>query len=73
LRTVQAILSYMARHGLSQAEFGAKVGVSQGMVWQWLNGMRKIGAERAVKIEKRTRGKLRREQLRPDLFVRRAA
>ena len=70
---MQAIVSYMTRHRLSQAEFGAKVGVSQGMVWQWLSGYRPIGAERAVEIEKRTRGEITRQQLRPDIFGKRAA
>lgn len=70
---MQAIVSYMERHNLSQAGFGAKVGVSQGMVWQWLSGYRPIGAERAVEIEKRTRGEIKRHELRPDLFRRRVA
>jgi DNA-binding transcriptional regulator YdaS (Cro superfamily) len=42
------------------------------MVWQWLNGDRPIGAERAVEIERRTKGQIKREDLRPELF-RRAA
>lgn len=39
------------------------------MVSQWLNG-EPITADRAVKIEKKTKGEVKREDLRPDLFRR---
>ena len=65
---MRAILNYMERHGLTQTDFGRRIGVSQGMVWQWLNGYRPIGAERAVAIEKKTRGEIKRRHLRPDIF-----
>lgn len=70
---MQVILSYMERHSLSQAAFGKLVGRSQGMVWQWLSGYRPISPEAARDIEKRTRGEIRRHQLRPDIFGKRAA
>lgn len=70
---MQAIQVYMVRHRLSQKEFGDLTGVSQGMVWQWLNGIRQISPERAAIIERRTGGKLKRRQLRPDVFGKVAA
>ena len=70
---MQVIASYIQRHGLTQAAFGAKVGASQGMVWQWLSGYRPVSPEAAVRIEKGTAGEIKRQQLRPDIFGKRAA
>lgn len=64
------IRAYMKKHGLSQRAFGERVGVSQGMVSQWLERRRPIAAHRAVEIEKKTKGELDRSQIRPDLFER---
>lgn len=71
--------AYLEKHKLSQKEFGAKLGVSQGMVWQWIRWLEdqdkgtRITAERAVQIEAATRGEVKRHHLRPDLFKARAA
>ena len=45
-------------------------GVREPAIYHWLRGTRQITAERAVQIEEVTRGALRREDLRPDLFKR---
>lgn len=68
--SIPRLQAYLKKHQLSQKDFGALVGVSPGMVWQWFNGHRPIGAERAVEIERRTKGEIRREDLRPDLYRR---
>jgi DNA-binding transcriptional regulator YdaS (Cro superfamily) len=52
----------------TQAEFANLLGVTQGCVWQWLNSVIKVTAERAIQIEKATKGKVTRAELRPDLF-----
>lgn len=62
------IADYLARKNLSQAEFARRVGVSEGLVWQWINGRTAITAEKAVAIERATEGELSREALRPDVF-----
>jgi DNA-binding transcriptional regulator YdaS (Cro superfamily) len=64
---------YIEKRGLSQKAFGDLVGVSQGMVSQWLTGARPISPESAKAIEERTHGAIRRHKLRPDIFSRRAA
>ena len=51
----------------SQAEFAKAVGKTQGHVSQWLIRGR-VSAETAVEIEIGTGGKIKRSQLRPDLF-----
>lgn len=47
-------------------EFAKKVGVTQGMVAFWLH-MKPPTIERAIQIEKATGGKVRCEELRPDV------
>lgn len=45
--------------------------VSQGAVWKWLNRMeskRTPPAEHVLKLERLTGGKVKRHQLRPDLY-----
>ena len=66
------IPSYLSKRGLSQEQFGKVLGVSQGLVWQWLNGRTQITAEMANAIEEKTKGAIKRRDLRPDLFARKA-
>lgn len=62
------IRSYLAAKQLSQDQFAKLAGVSQGLVWQWLNGRTTITAERAIALEKVTAGEVTRYDLRPDIF-----
>lgn len=63
------IRAYLKKHKLSQQEFARQLDVSQGMVWQWLNGRRRITAERAKQIEEVTGGCVTRKSIRPDVFA----
>jgi|GEM_PF-710553 len=54
--------------GVTQASFAKELGVSQGLVWQWLNGRTKITPERAKQIELITQGAVTRHDILPDLF-----
>ena len=65
--------AYLEKHQLTQEQFAKKLGVSQGLVWQWLSGKQTITAERAVEIEKETDGEISKHDLRPDLWERAAA
>lgn len=67
------LAAYLKKHGLSQEQFAKKIGSTQGAVSQWLLGRSRMSAERAAKIEQKTGGELRLQDLRPDLFRRRAA
>ena len=40
----------------------------RGLVGQWLHGETTITAERALQIERVTKGEVKRQQLRPELF-----
>lgn len=53
---------------VTQGEFANQLGVTQGLVHQWISGRTRITAERAKQIEEVTEGKVSRHDLRPDLF-----
>jgi DNA-binding transcriptional regulator YdaS (Cro superfamily) len=59
---------YLEASAVSQTELARRVGVSPGMVWQWLNGRRRIAAENVLSIEEATGGAVTRYELRPDLY-----
>ncbi|MDF3936683.1 LexA family protein [Pseudomonas citronellolis] len=42
---IQAVRSAMAQQGLSQAQLGERIGVTQGAIAHWLNGRRKPGLD----------------------------
>ena len=62
------ISDYLKKHGLSQKRFGEQVGITQGMVWQLLQGMCRASPETAKRIEAATNGEITRAELRPDLW-----
>ena len=57
---------YLDKHEISQSSFATKIGVTQGMVYQWLTRSRPVSPEKCVAIEKETNGKVSRKDLRPD-------
>jgi DNA-binding transcriptional regulator YdaS (Cro superfamily) len=66
---MKKIRAYLDKNSLSQEAFGNLIGVSQGLVWQWMNGHTQITAERAIEIEEKTKGAIKRHELRPDLYA----
>ena len=60
--------TYLANGDHTQTSFAERMGVTQGLVHQWLSGRTRITAERARQIEKVTRGKVKSRELRPDIF-----
>lgn len=64
---------YLAEEEITQTEFARAVGVTQGMVWQWLNGVRRVSAEQVLVIERATKKRVSRHDLRPDLYPRESA
>lgn len=59
--------AFVEKHG-GQTEVAKLLGVSQGLVWQWLCGRTRVTAERAIEIEKKTGDQVTRHDLRPDIF-----
>ena len=52
----------------SQSALARAIRVKQQNIWSWLHIARKVPAEYCLAIEKATQGKVRREELRPDIF-----
>jgi DNA-binding transcriptional regulator YdaS (Cro superfamily) len=67
-RKARQVQAYIKRHNLTQGDFGRKVGVSQGMVWQWINGERAVSPRRARRIYEATNGEISLHELCPDVF-----
>lgn len=65
--------TYLETTQTTQAAFAKQLSCSQGLVGQWLSGLQRITAERAVQIEQATAGAVTAAELRPDLFSERAA
>lgn len=54
---------YLAKHKISQSAFAEKLGVSQGLIYQWLAEKRPVAAEQCPRIEMLTNGEIRCEDL----------
>lgn len=52
----------------TQTDLARQLGVSQGLIHQWVTGKTRITGERAKQIELATMKKITRRELRPDLF-----
>jgi DNA-binding transcriptional regulator YdaS (Cro superfamily) len=57
------IPAYLAKHKLSQKQFGERIGVSAGAVWQWLNGYARMSGEKAEEIVRTTHGEITQRDL----------
>lgn len=62
--------TFIASGRMTQTELARAVGVSPGMVWQWINQYRRIAAEKVLAIEAATGGAVTRHDLRPDIYPR---
>ncbi|HMU15864.1 MAG TPA: YdaS family helix-turn-helix protein [Thauera aminoaromatica] len=60
--------TYLETHKVSQSEFARRLGITPGLVWQWLNGVRPISATKVIPIETATAGAVCRHELRPDIY-----
>lgn len=61
------LTEYVKNNG-GQTAVARRLGVSQGLVWQWINGKTRITPERAKDIEAKTDGVITRHDLRPDIY-----
>ena len=62
------LADYLSSKQISQDDFAKRLGVTQGLVSQWLTARTRITAERALEIEKATGGAVTRHELRDDIF-----
>jgi len=68
INAMNALKSYMARMGVTQRELAASVGCTQGMVHQWVSGLRRIAADRVLIICRATDWNITPHELRPDVY-----
>lgn len=59
------IATYLSTKKISQASFALLIGVSPGLVYQWMTGRRPVSVEKCVLIERVTNGAVSRRDLRP--------
>lgn len=64
----KTLRQYRIRAGLSTDEFAKTLGIAESTLRSYENGNRPIKPEVARLIEEVTRGQVRREELRPDVF-----
>ncbi|MDC9591424.1 helix-turn-helix domain-containing protein [Xenorhabdus sp. XENO-10] len=50
-----------------QTALARQIGVTQGAVWKWLRGLKRVSPEHAVAIVEATNGAVQAHELRPDL------
>lgn len=60
------LADYLSHKALTQQEFADLVGVSQGMVYQWVRGKTPVTPSKCVHIEQMTEGLVGRKDLRPN-------
>lgn len=70
---MKALETYLKRNAITQREFANRIGCSQGLVSQWINGDTQITGRWAVVIERETRRLtpadwVRRQDLLPELY-----
>lgn len=63
------LANYLKKHQITQKAFGDRLGVTPGLISQYISGTTKITAERAAAIERATGGEVKRHDLRPDLYA----
>lgn len=61
------LAEYLRKTGRSQQMLATELGVSQGLISQYMGGQLAMSAERAMEIEKLTQGQVCARELRPDL------
>lgn len=71
MRRIMEQIEYLNRaiaHFDNMSRLAAAIGYSQHAVWHALNKRGQVSPRMAVAIHKATKGKVRKEQLRPDIF-----
>ena len=53
----------------TQTELARRIGKTQAHVWNWLHRDHRVPADVAARIEAATDGQVKKEELRPDVFL----
>ena len=60
------IMTYLDTKQITQSAFASSLGISPGLVYQWVKGLRPIAPGQCVAIERLTEGAVTRRDLRTD-------
>ena len=60
--------TYLDTSGVTQAELARRLGVTPPMIWQWINRVRPVAAEKVIPLETATDGACPRYETRPDIY-----
>lgn len=66
---MHVFVRFMKLHGLTQVQLARKLGISQTTVSHAITGYKRLGPHTAIAIEKRTKGEIRKGDIRPDLWA----
>jgi DNA-binding transcriptional regulator YdaS (Cro superfamily) len=65
---MNALKAYMAREKVTQRQLAAQIDCTQGLIHQWVSGLRKIAAEKVIAVSFATGWQVTPHQLRPDIY-----
>ena len=68
INRMKVLDAYLTKNGITQRQFADRLGCSQGLISQWINGKTEMTGQWAVKIERETRKAVRRQDLLPALY-----
>ena len=60
--------AYLKKNGITQREFADRLGCSQSLISQWINGDVEMTGKWAIQVERETQRVVRRQDLLPELF-----
>lgn len=66
--TIHPIKAFRSLHGLTLAQFGARIGVEKAAVSKWENDVQPVSVKAAIEIEAQFGPDLARWKLRPDVW-----
>jgi DNA-binding transcriptional regulator YdaS (Cro superfamily) len=70
--TIHPLTHYRQQTGMTQQALAVQLDTTRATINRWESGVRTITAEKSVEIETRTKGRISRAELRPDLFKKNA-
>lgn len=65
---MKALATYLTKNRITQREFADRIGCSQSLISQWINGDVAMTGKWAIKIERETDREVKRQSLLPELY-----
>lgn len=65
---MKTLRAYMALNRVTQRQLADHLKVTQGLIYQWLSGIRKVSAEKVLSVCEATGWQVTPHELRPDIY-----